>query len=61
MYFNKFPFSFDLTNRSNINQIESIMSIRVLTLCIHNSARSQIAEAYLKKFGVDRLMLKVRD
>ena len=30
------------------------MAIRILFLCIHNSARSQMAEAYLKKFGGDK-------
>ena len=28
--------------------------VRVLFLCIHNSARSQMAEGYLKKFGGDK-------
>lgn len=28
--------------------------IKVLVLCVHNSARSQIGEAYLKKFGDGR-------
>jgi arsenate reductase len=27
---------------------------RVLFLCVHNSARSQIAEAYLKRFGSEK-------
>ena len=31
---------------------------RVLFLCIHNSARSQIAEAYLKKFGGEMFIVE---
>ena len=27
--------------------------IRILCLCVHNSARSQMAEAYLRRFGGD--------
>jgi arsenate reductase (thioredoxin) len=28
--------------------------IKILFLCVHNSARSQMAEAYMKKFGSER-------
>ena len=32
--------------------------IRVLFLCIHNSARSQMAEAYLKHFGGEKFIVE---
>jgi arsenate reductase len=31
-----------------------VSRIKILFLCIHNSARSQMAEAYLKKFAGDK-------
>src|SRR4051812_31498073 len=34
--------------------VKRMGTIKVLFLCIHNGARSQIAEAYLKKFGGNR-------
>ena len=30
--------------------------IKILFLCIHNSARSQMAEAYMKKYGAEKFL-----
>jgi len=42
----------DFKRKSRLLLMET--KIRILFLCIHNSARSQMAEAYLKKFGGDK-------
>jgi arsenate reductase len=33
-------------------------AIKILFLCIHNSARSQIAEAYMKKYGGGKFIVE---
>jgi arsenate reductase (thioredoxin) len=32
--------------------------IKILFLCIHNSARSQMAEAYMKKYGGEKFLVE---
>lgn len=34
------------------------MAIRVLFICVHNSARSQMAEAFLKRIGGDKFIVE---